>query len=470
MKKPNILLIQSDKHRFDSLAVNGNKIVKTPNLDKLASDGMNFTHSFCPIPLCCPARASIITGQWPTEHQQIANFDSEAGREHIEGLPTYATQLREEGYWLGFADKWHVHKNKMPDHSDYGFNKVAPTWEYRQWRKEQGLNPLPNPKTKGLLPFYYGGLDEDAKPDQTRLHFAANMIIDMLDERSKEEEPFMISWEPPEPHLPCYPCKHYMDMYDPKDIEPWPGYDDDLTKKPYPLHQQQLDWGVEKWTWEKDWAPFVARYYATITELDHQIGRVLDKLEQLGLAENTIVVYTTDHGDTTGDHGLIDQHYILYDCVMRVPMIVRWPEKIKAGEVSEEFVCNAIDLCRTFAEAAGAEIPETFSGENLIPTLTGTGGTGREDIFGSYHGNQFGLYTTRMVRDKEYKYIWNPTAQDEFYILANDPGEKNNLIENAKYADLIQTKRLRLIKWMEKTNDSMLNPWTKKQLEEGRKA
>ncbi len=468
MTQPNIIFIQSDKHRYDALAVNGHTMAITPNLDQLAADGLNFTHAFCPVPICCPARASLHCGVWPHQHQQVANWDSDASRPH-KPMRTMGQCLRDAGYHLGFLDKWHVHKNKNPDHEDYGFHEVAETWRYPQWRKDQGLPPLPRPKD-GFFEFYYGGVDEDAGPEQTRLHWAADKTIDMLQRFNQQDKPFAIFWEPPEPHLPCYPSRHWMDMFKEKEMPPWPGAHDDLHGKPFGQRQQQMDWGVEHWNWEENWNEFVTRYFAIIAELDHQIGRVLAELDALGLRENTIVVYTTDHGDSTGDHGLIDQHYILYDCVFRVPMIVRWPEQIQAGRSTDEFTCNALDISRTLIEAAGGTVPESFTGESLLPLFTDTGGTGREDIYGQYQNNQFGLCSQRCVRDRRWKYIWTATDTDELYDLDSDPGEVNNLVNESQYAHELQRLRKRLITWMEQENDPMINPWTKRQLLEGRKA
>ena len=467
-KQPNILFIQSDKHRFDALAVNGHPAAVTPNLDQLAAAGINFTHAFCPVPLCCPARASLHTGAWPHQHLQVSNWDSDASRPH-KPMRTLGQCLRDAGYHLGFLDKWHVHPQKNPDDPDYGFHEVAEMWRYGQWRKDQGV--VPNRRAKdGFLEFYYGGVDEHAAPEQTRLHWAGDQTIDMLQRFSEQEKPFAIFWEPPEPHLPCYPSRYWMDKIDISAIQPWPGFEDDLLSKPFGQRQQRMDWGIENWTWEENWLPFVARYFAVIADMDHQIGRLLGELDRLGLAEDTLVVYTADHGDTTGDHGLIDQHYNLYDAVFRVPMIARWPGVISPGRTSDDFVCNALDLSRTFVEIAGGEVPETFAGQSLLPVLQETGGTGRQDIYGQYVNNQFGLCTQRCVRDRRWKYVWNATDVDELYDLDADPGEVENRTQAPACAGELQRLRHRLVAWMDETKDPMLNPWIRKQLMEGRKA
>lgn len=486
--KPNILLIRSDKHRWDCVGVNGAGVVKTPNMDRLAAEGVNFTHAFCPVPLCVPARTSMLTGQWPTEHLCIANWDSEAPRPHLEGLPTCSQILRDGGYWLGHLDKWHVHRGKDP--TAYGFHEVAETWRYKQWREEEGLPPSPKfslaalPKTAsvnsdqarreyasgqvvGSPAGWQGQTDSGITPEQSRLAYAADHLIRMVEARAETGQPFFICWNPPEPHLPPLPPEPYGSMYPPDSIAPWPGFVDGLKGKSYAQAQQRRDWGVEGWTWEQ-WAPYVSRYFGVIGLLDAQLGRVLDALDRLDLTDNTLVVYTADHGDSVGEHGLADQHFILYDCVMRVPLIARLPGVIEPGRTCDEFVCNALDLPSTFLDLADLPAPETFRGADLVPLFRGDAGVGRRDIFGMYHGNQFGLYSMRMVRDRRWKYIWNATAEDELYDLAGDPGEVHNLATDPECAAELARLRGRLAEWMEQTGDPMLNPWTRVSLLEGR--
>jgi arylsulfatase A-like enzyme len=207
-----------------------------------------------------------------------------------------------------------------------------------------------------------------------------------------------------------------------------------------------------------------------VSLLDAQIGRILDRLDELGIAEDTLVVYTTDHGDMCGDHRMIDKHYIMYDGVVRVPLLARWPARASAGRVCDSFVTNAMDLPSTFCDAAGLEAPGTFRGSSLVPLMTGDEPTdGRDDIYCAYHGNQFGLYSQRMVRDRRWKYVWNPTAEDELYDLASDPGELRNLATQADHSEELARLRRRLVGWMEQTRDRLLNTWTRVQLLENRK-
>ena len=458
MTRPNILLVHSDQHRFDCVGVNGHPFLKTPNMDRLAAEGMNFTHAFCPIPLCTPERVSLLNGQWPTEHLCIANWDTEAPRPP-RPAPTFSQALRDAGYFLAYVAKWHVDQEKDPLH--YGFNEYVPEGQYFKWRKDKGLPPYPRTAR------WFGEPDPHIRPEDSKLAWGADHIIRILESCAR---PFFIRWDPTEPHLPNVVPEPFCSMYPPSQIPPWPSFPDPLLGKPYIQAQQRRTWKLDRWTWEQ-WAPIVGRYLGEISLMDAQLGRILDALDRFGLAENTLVIYTTDHGDMCGGHGMIDKHFIMYDDVTRVPLMMRWPGRIPPGATCDAFLAHAIDLASTFCDVAGAPIPNTFRGKSLLPLFD----SGRErppwlsDIFSMYHGNQFGLYSQRMVRDRRWKYVWNATAEDELYDLASDPGELHNRATDPSCKADLNRLRHRLIAWMEETKDKLLNPWLKPQILEGLK-
>jgi arylsulfatase A-like enzyme len=420
---------------------------------------VRFTHAFTPIPICGPARHCLLYGNWPTDHLGITNPDTETPRGADEGLPTWSAALRAAGYRLGYVGKWHMSAPRTP--LDFGFHAYVPEGAYAAWRKEQGISPPP--RTNG----WFGEADPYITPEQSRLAWGANETIRLLEAEAERGEPFFVRWDPSEPHLPCVVPEPYASLYPPGDISPWPSFPDPLVGKPYIQAQMRRTWGVDGWTWA-DWQPVVARYLGTIALLDAQVGRVLDALDRLGLAENTLVIYTCDHGDTCGGHGMIDKHYILYDDVVQVPMLARWPGGA-SGVVSDAFVTHALDLAATFCDAAGAPTTEGFRGESLVPLLTGkTRTNGRDAAFGQYMGNQFGLYSERMVRDRRWKYVWNATAEDELYDLDTDPGEIVNRAADPAYGNELYRLRARLVEWMEQIGDPLCNHWTRPMLLEGR--
>ncbi len=455
----NFLIVSSDQHRFDCVGANGHKTLRTPHLDQMAAEGLRFTNAHCPIPLCVPGRASFLTGTWPSRHLCVANWDTEAPRTLRRDLPTWPQRLADAGYWLGYVAKWHVDKDDDP--TRFGFHEYVPEWKYGPWREAQGLPPVP--RERGWM----GEADPHIAPEQSRLAWGADQAIAMLEARAADGQPFVVRWDPTEPHLPCRPPEPYASMYPPASLEPWPSFGDTFAGKPYIQAQQLRTWRIADWTWEQ-WAPVVSRYLGEISLLDAQVGRLLAALDRLGLADDTLVIYTTDHGDMCGGHRMIDKHFILYDDVVRVPLFVRWPGHVPAGRTCEAFVSHFIDLASTILDLAGVPVPDTFQGQSLKPILLGEAeDTGRPDIFAGYHGNQMGLFSQRMVRDRRWKYVWNATAEDELYDLETDPGELENRALDPACADVLARLRPRLVAWMEETGDLLLNRWTRPQILEG---
>ena len=186
---------------------------------------------------------------------------------------------------------------------------------------------------------------------------------------------------------------------------------------------------------------------------------MLARLDELGIPENTLVVYSCDHGDFAGGHGLFDKHFNMYDDVVRVPLVARWPGRIESASRPEGFVSQEIDLARTFLEAAGVEPPDSFVGQDLVSPPAP-----REDILSQYFGTESGMYSSRMVRDTRWKYVWNALHRDELYDLDVDPGELTNLCDDPRYADELGRLRARLVEWMEEVGDPLCNSWTKVEL------
>jgi len=456
----NILLIHSDQHRFDCLGANGHPQIRTPSVDRLAAEGTNFTHAFTPAPICSPARASLLTGQWPTQHGCMSIPHTELYRPAREDLPTVTERLAEAGYLVGHVGKFHQETHRAP--TELGVDDYVGLDEYPRWRRQQGLEPMP--RERGWL----GETDAHIQPHQSRLAWGAGRTIELMERYHARSRPFFLRWDPVEPHLPCVPPEPYASMYAPEAIGPWASFGDPLERKPYIQAQQRRTWELDGWPWAK-WAPTVARYLAVISDLDANVGRLLAALDRLGLADRTLVVYTTDHGDLCGAHGMIDKNFVMYDDVVRVPLIARLPGVLPAGRTCDAFVCHAIDLASAFCEAAGVTPPETFMGTSLLATARGSDPNPRADIFSTFHGCQFGLYSQRMVRDRRWKYVWNATDLDELYDLGDDPAELVNRASDAACARELRRLRGRLVEWMAATEDPLLNPWIRSQLLRGLK-
>jgi arylsulfatase A-like enzyme len=443
------------------VGANGHPLLRTPHLDRLAAEGTNFTCAFTPTAICSPARASLLTGQWPTQHGCLSIPGPEIYRPAHQGLPTFSQELARAGYLLGYVGKYHLELTGTP--LDYGWESYTPLHEYRWWRKMQGLTARPRKNV------WFGELDPYATPEQSELAWGAGKALELVDRYRQAGKPWVVRWDPVEPHLPNIVPEPYFSLYPPATIPPWPSYGDTLAGKPYIQAQQRRSWKLADWTWEEHWAPMVSRYLGEISLLDHQVGRLLQALDAWGLAEHTLVVYSTDHGDLCGGHNMIDKHFVMYDDVMRVPLLARLPGRLPAGSQCDAFVIHELDLATTFCQAAGVPVPATFQGRDLFAVANGQDPAPRPDVYGMWHGGQFGSYTQRMVRDRRWKYVWNLTAEDELYDLQADPGEKTNRATDPACAGELQRLRHRTIAWMEEVKDPMLNWWTRQQLAEGLK-
>ncbi len=455
--RPNILLIVSDQHRYDCVGSSKIYPVKTPHLDRLAAEGMRFSQAYTPIPLCCPARQSFLSGRRPESFGAICNYDFLP----VKGLEpdhyAWPKDLKEAGYHNAYAGKWHVHPQYDP--TSYGYDEYFGDQDYKRIRQEKYPNV-------NLFANGFEGTTDPADLEDTQTYVTARKVSEWMDRYTEEGVPWHIRLDFNEPHLPCCPAEPFASSVKAEDIPVWGSFDEDFRNKPYIQQQQLINWNVENYTWE-DWAPVVARYYAVIAQMDDSIGRVLAHLDKLGIAEDTLVIYTSDHGDMCGGHRMMDKHYIMYDDVVKVPLLVRWPGTIRPGSECNRFVHHFLDLPPTLLEATGQLIPEFFHGRSLMPLWKEQNvDDWREEAVSTYNGQQFGLFTQRMIRTYRWKYVWNPTDVDELYDLEQDPHELRNAVGKEQHAETIKQLRYRLYVELEKTDDPIIvgNGWMQAQL------
>ena len=520
--RPNILIIMADQHRYDCIGSNGNSVIKTPNLDRLASGGVRFTNAYTSIPVCCPARQSMLTGRRNEDFGALWNYNSALKTGALEPSEySWARALKEAGYNTGHLGVWDVNPVHMPD--EYGFEDYVLMREYNVFRGGK----------YGKQDFKNGFFGEDDKVplEDSPTHWLAGRAVSLIRKYACDGgKPWQLSLCFNTPHPPCRPSGRFAGMYSPDDIPVWGNFGDNFKNKPYMQMQQLYNWGIEGYTWE-DWAPVAARYYGVVSQMDDAVGMVLDELERLALAENTMVIYMSDHGDTCGAHRMMDKHYIMYDDVVRVPFIIRMPADIHSGRgnddstdintdasaegntegnclkdsgevrssskntnrptggvACEKFIYSTLDLAPTVLDVAGIMPEPSLSGSSLLPLVRAAGrgdggdwkenagcscasGKGwRKEVVSTYNGQQFGLYTQRMIRTEKWKYIWNTTDVDELYDLENDPNELVNLIFEERCAEMLASLRVRLRDELVKNGDGMIkSPWLYRQLTEGRK-
>jgi arylsulfatase A-like enzyme len=465
-EKPNLLIIMVDQLRYDCLGYSKQAPVLTPHLNKLASEGMWFDHAYNHIPICGPARQSFICGRRAESFGGLWNFSLGMQIGALEPTSySWARSLQGAGYRNGYIGKWDVHPTYDPTH--YGYDMfVSSDEKYRERIK------VKHPELA-----YTGGFFGETDPlplEDTRTHQTAEMAKTLMKQLTEERAgaPWQLRVNFQEPHLPCRPVAEFAAMYSKEEIPEWGSFRETFANKPYIQSQQLRNWEIENYDWA-DWAPIVARYYAIISQLDDAVGRLLAELEALGQTENTVVIFTTDHGDMCGGHRMLDKHYVLYEDVVKVPLIIRWPGVIAPGSRCERFVQTLLDLPPTLLAISESEPPadHRLHGESLLPLLLGAEPEKwREEVVASYNGGQFGLYTQRMIRTREWKYVWNCTDVDELYEMDHDPHELHNVIHHPANASVVAELRKRLYHILYEDGDGIVqNDWMRDQLLQGRK-
>ncbi len=449
----NLLMIVADQHRADALGAFGRFNIKTPNLDRLAAWGTYFKNAFTPLPVCTPARQSMLTGLNPDSYGCYWN----PGFFHASDPPKdeyWPEKLRQKGVKNIFLGKWGATSDGDP--RNWGYDKYISFAEYNS----EVLNCYPDRKE-----FDWFGGTSSLPLEDSKTHWLAKKAAAEI--RQARGTSWHIRIDYTDPHLPCEVCEPFASMYNPDDIELWDGCGDSFENKPYIQKQQTISWGLENKT-QSDWRTVIARYYGMVSQIDDSVGIVLSALEECGQLEDTVIMYLSDHGDTCGSHGMMDKHYILYDDVVRVPFIV-CGKGIANSEI-QELVSIGFDLAPTVDELFNVKSPDAV-GRSLVPMLKGEKPEGwRQFINASSNGQQFGFFNQRMLRGERYKYIWNLTDIDEFYDLVTDPGEKVNLIYEKEYSDIISDYRIKLLNLLKEQGDPFMNGgWLEGQLSNGRK-
>jgi arylsulfatase A-like enzyme len=456
--KPNILLIIADQHRLDALGCAGRFRISTPHIDRLAREGAFFGNAFTPCPVCAPARQSLLSGRAPESYGALWNNDfiPTATVKPDEGYHTAA--LSRAGYRCALVGKWNASLTHTP--ADFGFSDHI---------DGSGYNAMVVGKYPALS--YGNGWFGEPSPlllADSKTHQAAARACELMSQSVSNVQPWFVRVDFTDPHLPCRPSEPFCGMYDPDALEPWDSMGDTLEGKPYIQRQQLRNWGLEGRTWDQ-WKSTLAMYYGMVSQIDDAVGIMLDSLDRQGLAEDTLVIYTADHGDLCGGHGMLDKHYVLYDDVTRTPLVIRYPRKVAAGLRPDEFVSNCLDLGATIGDLCGVAV-KAGHGISLAPLLAGECHPDRSFAVSSSSGQQFGLYSQRSIRTKDWLYVWNMTDIDELYDGNSDPGQKRNVIHDPANADVLAVLRKTLYGELIRRQDPFaLSGWLNGHLLEGRK-
>lgn len=446
--RPNILWICTDQQRFDTIAALGNAHIRTPNLDRLVSEGVAFSQAYAQSPVCTPSRASFLTGRYPRTTGTRQNGQAMPADEVL-----ISKILADAGYDCGLSGKLHLapcHK-QVERRIDDGYrvfhwsHHAHPDWpenEYTQWLESMGhawKDVYPGPKGRYAYPGVPGELHQTT--------WCFDRAMDFIDEN--RDAPWLMSINCFDPHHPFDPPQEYLDRYDP-DALPDPKYTPgELSNKPI---FQQVDHdgayggmllAFSKMT-PRERGEVTAAYYAMIELIDHNVGRILKMLDDTGVRENTIVIFMSDHGELLGDHGMYLKGPHTYDCSVRVPLVISWPGHFKSGLVSDALV-ELVDIVPTLLDAVGMPVPNRVQGKSLHNICTGEADAHhhKDYVYTEYYvGQPFhralkpaALVT--MLRTRTHKVaVFHGMEVGELYDLRSDPNEFDNLWASPEHRDL----------------------------------
>ena len=437
-EKPNILFILSDDQGPWAMNSAGTWELKTPNLDRLAVTGVRFENFFCASPVCSPARASILTGQMPSQHGvqdflrrgNSAELPQDGERiQYLEGRQTYVQILRDSGYDCGLSGKWHVGDSVVPQ---AGFE----FWDVHHAGSGNYFNP---PMFKDGESYYADGYVSDV--------FTEN-AIEYLSSQIASERPFCMNVHYTAPHAPWGREQHPEDLY-----EQYRNNCEFESVSWEPVHPNHLAKEGSSGSVAldgEDRKDLLSGYFAAITAMDSNIGRLIDWLEANDLRESTLIIFTSDNGMNMGHHGIWGKGNGTYppnmfDTSVKVPTLLSMPGRVPTGEVSSDLLSH-YDLMPTILEFAGVSPSEKLEdrpGASFVSSVTGQPRqTPKPVVVHDEYGQ------TRMIRTDSKKYVHRyPSGPNEFWDLDNDPEETVNQIDNPVFSEEISKLRSQLEKW-----------------------
>ena len=459
-KKKNILFLLTDQQRYDTLSCNNLSQCQTPVVDELAKNGFNFSYAYTPIALCSPARGSIMTGLYPHNHGQLTNTGDNFNGvfdKNIIDKKTWTKVLNDNGYLNGYIGKWHLPEEG--DNSLWGLNKWDLYRTYYDELKETGIKDFYDYHGSHLMDSEWGVSNPPVwgksglTYDQMQETWSANKTIDMIKDFKDKDNPFMVMTSFKGPHWDYMVPEPYDTMYDPKSIEKWGNFDDPFINKPEIQQKEILRWNAGHLTW-KDWQGMIAAYWGYCTFIDHEIGRIINYLKEKNLYEDTIIIFSTDHGDMIGSHRIFNKGFQMYEETHRIPLVIRIPGESNNGKKIESFVSH-VDLFKTICDLADINVNNENDGFSLRNLIKGDNSNSRDSIFAEFHGYEPCLTSIRMVRTKKWKYIYNPFSIDELYDMESDPFEIHNLAPRIGHKAVLSRMKERMIDWMRGTNDDL---------------
>jgi arylsulfatase A-like enzyme len=472
----NLLFLMTDQHHAGALACAGHPLVKSPNLDRLAAGGTRFANAFCPVPYCSPTRASIVTGLYPGSLGLGRNIkeNQDDPLRLRDPQQTYLHQLAARGYHCHQLGKWHLGKlSELSCFSDAQADLDAVEQRVARQRKAAGADYYdagPRPGEEELIGDIYlpqataaahrqfrslpGTPAQDVgligrsriKPQYHYESVLADYCIELLRHR---DEPFAITYSVSPPHALWTAPAPYYDLYDPRQL-PLPAT---WTDRPA-LWETSASARMGQIYGEAGLREYLRCYYAQVTMMDWCFGRILQALDDLKLADRTLVIFTSDHGNMLGQHGMMDKtHGGFYDDLMRVPLLVRLPGVIPAGKVCPAPV-SSVDLAATILDYLHAPPLEKTHGRSLRAWIDGAA-AGDRPVFGE-RGDPNGPNCARMIRTQRWKLCLYPRERMELFDLAADPQEIHDVADVPENAAVVRQLKQKLREHMTQVADPAL--------------
>jgi arylsulfatase A-like enzyme len=438
--RPNILFIMADDHAAQAISAYGSTLLQTPNIDRIAREGMLLENCFATNSICTPSRATILTGKY-SHKNGVPTFNTFDGRQW-----TVAKALQQAGYHTGMIGKWHLGGTPT------GFD---------EWRILPGQGRYRNPEFispagRSTIPGYVTDIITD-------------LSLEFLEKRPKDQ-PFFLMYHHKAPHGPWEPDGQDAARFADQQFPYPPTFDDDMATRsdaPRIAHMRvaEMDEKILKakppeglsaeeqtrWKYQR----FLRDYLACVASVDRNIGRVLDYLDRHGLRENTIVIYTSDQGAFLGEHGWYDKRF-MYEEALRMPFVVRWPGVVAPGSRSDRFALN-VDFAPTFLAAAGVAAPADLQGRSLVPLWRGeVPADWRTSMYYRFYhtGHAQAVPPHWGVRTAQHKLIYfNRLDQWECYDLTRDPHEIHNVYGDPAYAGTVQALKAEIARWRAELDD-----------------
>lgn len=414
--RPNLIFFLGEGQRADALSIAGNPIVKTPNQDRIAREGIRFQNAFCTNALCAPARATVLTGQYSRSTGALSN-------EHLDvplpaDIPLFTDLLREAGYAVAILGKVHAHNGVEERHWDYYFGHNDPGNNYANPFFKEGRKGKIEPQKQ-----YHNVYPDDLTVDRA---------LAWLDE-DRGDKPFCLLVWFVAPHEPFFRPRRHLDLYGDGVVIPKPAtFDDDLKGypgKPKSFAEAENKIGTTPSHPAAGSLEGMAKdYYAGLVAVDENIGRILEYLERKNILDDTAIVTSSDHGYFLGEWRMFDKR-LMHEPSIRVPMAIRYPRRVPAGIVRDEMVLD-LDLAPTFLDLANEPVHSGMQGKSMLPLAKAPDAAFRREWYYEYYEwpNPEGVRPHRGIRTEQYKLI-HYADQNEFelYDLASDPGETRNL-------------------------------------------